>query len=392
MEKFIRDFKHSEHKAAIRTLLKEKRAEVKWEKIKNSRHIEVFDEFIDDFPDSPLAQLAQQKIDSLEIEAEENARQEQNRLELERQKREAEQKRLEEAEEQLWQLYKAQGTPSVYLDKYPNGRFAVQAFNMKTSIEEAERQKKIDAENAKKEKERLAAIERKKREEEEERIRTLYEPEMVLVKGGTFKMGSNDYTDEQPIHDVTLNDFYIGKYPVTQKQWQAIMGDNPSYFKGETLPVECVSWEDCQVFIKKLNEKTGKTYRLPTEAEWEYAARGGNQSKGYTYSGSNDVKSVAWFTENSDSKTHPVGQKQANELGIYDMSGNVWEWCSDWYDENYYKNSPSQNPKGPSTGSFWVLRGGSWLYSVLNCRSSCRLRNSPIIRYNDYGFRLARND
>ncbi len=217
------------------------------------------------------------------------------------------------------------------------------------------------------------------------------ELEMVEVAGGTFKMGSNESDNKKPIHSVTLNTFYIGKTEVTQKQWRDVMGTNPSNFKGDDLPVENVSWDDVQEYLKMLNGETGKNYRLPTEAEWEYAARGGNQSKGYTYSGSNDLKSVAWFTYNSDSKTHPVGTKKANELIIHDMSGNVWEWCSDWYDENYYKNSPAQNPKGAQSGSGRVLRGGSWNNDDNVCRSANRDGVVPSIRILDLGFRLARD-
>jgi len=152
---------------------------------------------------------------------------------------------------------------------------------------------------------------------------------MVFVEGGTFMMGatseqeSDAFDWEKPAHRVTLSDFYIGKYEVTQAQWKAVMGSNPSYFKGDNLPVERVSWGDCQEFIRKLNERTGLTFRLPTEAEWDYAARGGNRSRGYKYSGSDDPDEVAWYWDNSGIKTHPVGQKRANELGLYDMSGNV---------------------------------------------------------------------
>ena len=215
--------------------------------------------------------------------------------------------------------------------------------------------------------------------------------EMVFVKGGTFTMGatseqgSDAYSDETPTHSVTLSDFYIGKYEVTQAQWRAVMGNNPSYFKGDNLPVECVSWNDIQKFIKKLNAQTGKNFRLPTEAEWEYAARGGNQSRGYKYSGSND-RNNAWYEDNSSSKTHPVGQKQPNELGIYDMSGNVWEWCQDWYGS--YSSSSQTNPTGPSSGSSRVLRGGSWYRNAGGCRVSYRFYDSPGSSNFNRGFRL----
>ena len=181
-------------------------------------------------------------------------------------------------------------------------------------------------------------------------VRQFSGPQMVLVKGGTFQMGSNERDDEKPIHAVTVGDFYIGKYEVTQKEWEAVMGSNPSRFKGANRPVELVSWNSIQEFLQKLNSKAGKHYRLPTEAEWEYAAKGGNQGQNYECSGSNSIDEVAWYNGNSSRQTHEVGQKQPNELGIYDMSGNVWEWCSDWYDANYYSSSPSKNPQGPSSG------------------------------------------
>jgi formylglycine-generating enzyme required for sulfatase activity len=213
--------------------------------------------------------------------------------------------------------------------------------------------------------------------------------DMIFVEGGTFMMGSNDgYDPEKPIHSVTLDSFWIGKYPVTQAQWKAIMGNNPSHFKGDNLPVEQVSWDDAQAFIKKANQITGKKYRLLTEAEWEYAARGGNQSKGYQYAGSNNIDEVAWYYDNSNDKTHPVGQKKANELGVFDMSGNVREWCEDWYDGDYYKISPMKNPKGTSTGSVRVLRGGSWSDNTYLCRVAYRNWNPPSNRNYDYGFRV----
>jgi formylglycine-generating enzyme required for sulfatase activity len=172
----------------------------------------------------------------------------------------------------------------------------------------------------------------------------VFEPEMVLVEGGTFNMGNKDFPSP---HKVTLSSFSIGKYEVTQEQWEAIMGYNYSRFKDcKNCPVENVSWDEAQKFILKLNDATGKKYRLPTEAEWEYAARGGNKSKGYLFSGSNTLDDVAWYEENNGKKTHPVGTKTPNELGIHDMSGNVWEWCSDWYGD--YSSLPQTNPKGPS--------------------------------------------
>ena len=209
--------------------------------------------------------------------------------------------------------------------------------------------------------------------------------EMVRVEAGTFTMGATPemeypWNDEKPTHQVILtNDYYIGKYEVTQALWQAVMGKNPSKFKGDNLPVENVSWDDCQEFISKLNSVTGKAFRLPTEAEWEYAARGGKKSRGYQYSGSNNISDVAWYTDNSGSKTHAVGSKQENELGIYDMSGNVWEWCQDWY--GTYSSSSQVNPTGAASGSRRVFRGGSWRITAWYCRSSCRDILTPDYRY-----------
>ena len=205
--------------------------------------------------------------------------------------------------------------------------------------------------------------------------------EMIRVEAGTFAMGAtpemeDPWDDEKPAHQVTLtNDYYIGKYEVTQALWQAVMGNNPSNFKGDNLPVEQVSWDDCQEFISQLNRITGKTFRLPTEAEWEYAARGGKKSRGYQYSGSNNLSDVAWYKDNSDSKTHAVGSKQSNELGIYDMSGNVWEWCQDWDGE--YSSSSQVNPTGANSGSDRVYRGGSWRNAAGVCRSSFRISSAP---------------
>ena len=216
--------------------------------------------------------------------------------------------------------------------------------------------------------------------------------DMMPVAGGTFRMGATKSEDsdadewESPIHDVTLSDYYIGKTEVTQALWHAVMRNNPSKFLSDNRPVESVSWNDCQEFIRKLNAKTGMNFRLPTEAEWEYAARGGNKSRGYKYSGSNNIDAVAWYEGNAKSKTHPVGTKQPNELGIYDMSGNVWEWCNDCY--GYYSSNAQTNPKGVVSSAYRVCRGGYWDNSTKYCRSANRLSNVPDYRNYGIGFRI----
>ena len=216
--------------------------------------------------------------------------------------------------------------------------------------------------------------------------------EMVKVEAGSFNMGATPemqapYEVEKPVHRVTLtNNYYIGKYEVTQALWQAVMGSNPSGFKGDNLPVEVVSWNDCQDFISKLNAMTGKRFRLPSEAEWEYAARGGNKSRGYQYSGSNTIGDVAWYDGNSGSMTHAVGTKQPNELGAFDMTGNVWEWCQDWHGR--YSSSPQTNPTGAVSGSCRVYRSGSLCYPAGYCRCSCRFDGTPDFRNGDLGLRL----
>ena len=216
---------------------------------------------------------------------------------------------------------------------------------------------------------------------------------MIVVEGGTFMMGADDndeeaYDDEKPAHKVTLSSYMIGQTEVTQALWQTVMGNNPSYFTGDSRrPVEWVSWDDCQEFLRKLNSITGQHFRLPTEAEWEFAARGGVNSRGYKYSVSNTLDNVAWYDVNSYNTTHPVGTKQPNELGIYDMSGNVYEWCSDWYGS--YSSGSQTNPQGPSSGSSRVLRGGCWYNFTRYCRVSYRGSNCPDYRNNNLGLRLA---
>ena len=219
---------------------------------------------------------------------------------------------------------------------------------------------------------------------------------MIKVKGGTFSMGATSeqeddaYDDEEPVHSVTLSDYYMGETEVTQELWEAVMGSNPSRFTGNNQrPVENVSWDYCQEFIEKLNSLTGKKFRLPTEAEWEYAARGGEYSKDYAYqySGSNNADEVAWYDSNSGSKTHSVKAKKANELGLYDMSGNVWEWCNDLFGD--YKSYSQTNPTGSSKGWERVVRGGSWYNFVRYARVSARKGNTPGTRNDNYGLRLA---
>lgn len=216
---------------------------------------------------------------------------------------------------------------------------------------------------------------------------------MKRVKGGTYCMGGTKdmgtpYDDEKPTHHVTVDNFYIGETEVTQEMWKAVMGDNPSVFRGNKLPVECVSWLDCQKFIKKLNRITGKKFRLPTEAEWEFAARGGNNSYQFRFSGSDNLLSVAWCRDNSEQRTHDVKTSRGNELGIYDMSGNVWEWCQDC--KIPYPKHHQKNPLGVgASDTGHVIRGGSWDDMEKDCRSSMRNESDPMSVFSTVGFRLA---
>jgi formylglycine-generating enzyme required for sulfatase activity len=229
--------------------------------------------------------------------------------------------------------------------------------------------------------------------------------DMVAVQGCTFTMGCTSeqgddcYGIEKPAHSVTVSDYYIGKYEVTQAQWRAVMGttvrqqrdkENTSWSmagEGDSYPMYYVSWNEVQEFIAKLNSMTGKRYRLPKEGEWEYAAKERKKSQGYKYSGGNTVDSVAWYDGNSDSETHAVGAKPSNELGIFDMSGNVWEWCGDWY--GAYGSSAQTDPKGASSGSYRVIRGGSWNYGASYARALSRSYDAPDYRYHNLGFRMA---
>jgi len=213
---------------------------------------------------------------------------------------------------------------------------------------------------------------------------------MIAVEGGVFQMGNSaGEADENPVHEVKVRNFSIGQTEVTQELWEAVMGSNPSTWKGAKYPVESVSWDDCRAFIKKLNRLTGERFRLPKEAEWEYAARGGKLSNGYTYSGSNNIEDVAWYENNLFSRPHMVAMKAPNELGLYDMSGNVWEWCLDLYDSEYYFYSPKRNPSGAYTGTDRVIRGGSWGGTAKLCRVTERNYLDPEGMANIIGFRLA---
>ncbi|MDD6783952.1 MAG: SUMF1/EgtB/PvdO family nonheme iron enzyme [Prevotellaceae bacterium] len=284
--------------------------------------------------------------------------------------------------ESRWTLHVPKGCKDAYSNKYPWNRF-------KSIVEDASLEGGNDNEN-----------------NGEENFTQTFTVKgvsfnMVTVEGGTFTMGArseeNPAANETPIHQVTLNNYYISETEVTQALWKSVTGYSPTNSGsswsstigiGDAYPAYYVSWNDCQEFITKLNALTGKNFRLPTEAEWEYAARGGNKSKDYQYSGSNTIDDVAWYTSNSGSKVHPVKTKQPNELGIYDMSGNVEEWCQDWYSLSYYSVSDTNNPKGPSTGSKRVMRGGGWFRSTRPCRSAYRSGVTPDSRGSINGFRL----
>jgi len=220
----------------------------------------------------------------------------------------------------------------------------------------------------------------------------------IFVEGGAFEMGLPDTSTiegseiEKPRHTINLKSFYILKTLVTQALWYSVMDSNPSFHKNcFTCPVENVSWNDAETFIKKLNALKKGHYRLPTEAEYEYAARGGKKSKGFDYSGSNDENKVAWYANNSKDQSHPVGEKKPNELGLVDMSGDVWEWCSDWFNMYYYKVSPSDNPQGPAQGEKKVLRGGTWMSLDEGCLVISRGALMPASKDKFTGFRIVRD-
>ncbi len=212
--------------------------------------------------------------------------------------------------------------------------------------------------------------------------------EFVRIPAGEFEMGSNAWDDdEKPVHRVRLDAFWLGKTEVTQGPWEKVMGENPSYFRGSDLPVEQASWEDAGRFAAELGRRTGAIFRLPTEAEWEYACRAGSPDDRY-----GGLESIAWYEGNSGGRTHPAGEKRPNAFGLYDMLGNVWEWCADLYSASYYSISPKVNPRGPEAGSLRVSRGGSWSYGARDVRASDRSLNDPSLRGSSLGFRLVKED
>ncbi|MDY0296022.1 MAG: bifunctional serine/threonine-protein kinase/formylglycine-generating enzyme family protein [Acidobacteriota bacterium] len=297
------------------------------------------------------------------------------------------------AEQAVWQQAQSANTVTAYagyLRKYPQGEYADKARSRQKSLrdtEEASRRRQQAMEKSQREQEAAYAGSSTAASSSSLGI------EWVRVPAGEFSMGSNEYSDEKPVHRVYLDTYYISKYEVTFDQYDAFCNatgcsrPSDSGWGRGSRPVINVSWDEAVAFCRWLSGKRGKTVRLPTEAEWEKAAKGGNSSRGYTYSGSNNVDAVAWYSGNAGGRIHPVGQKSANELGLHDMSGNVWEWCADWYDADYYSRSPARNPTGPSSGSGRVGRGGGWSSNASFCRSAIRFLNLPSYRVFNLGFR-----
>lgn len=292
-----------------------------------------------------------------------------------------------------------------YLKEFPEGIFAKVAMDSlvrftgakgATSLSDTNNHQPT-ADHMSRTQEPLAAAGERKRQDDAKKA-VVPVPEMVFVAGGSFQMGRNKYSSEQPVHTVRLSSYSIGKYEVTFDEYDAFCTAtgrskprDQGWGRGKR-PVIMVSWHDAVAYCSWLSDKTGRTYRLPTEAEWEYAARGGNSGGNTEFSGSGSIGSVAWYIDNSGDKTHPVGQKSPNELGLYDMCGNVEEWCSDWYGADYYANSPVSNPKGPSSGGDRVLRGGSWSGTTGDCNVAFRGRDRSVIGNIYYGFRVVRSE
>ena len=352
---------------------------------------------------------AEAEAERQRLEAEAEAERQRLEAEAERQRLEAERKRLEaEAERQRLEAEAEAERQRLEAEaEAERQRLIAEAEAERQRLEAEAEQQRLEAEAERQRLEAEAEAERQRLFEESERKKAEAERaksqpktftvngvtfELLYVKGGTFTMGCTPEqngdcnNDEKPTHSVTLDDYYIGKFEVTQDLWTAVMGKNPSNKKGDNLPVENVSWNDAQDFIRQLNQMTGEHFSLPTEAQWEYAARGGSKSKGYKFSGGNILSNVAWYADNSGSTPHQVGTKDPNELGLYDMSGNVWEWCYDLYGN--YSSESQNNPTGPTSGSVRVLRGGSWSYFAGLARVSYRLYGQPGSRFSGRGFRL----
>ncbi len=352
---------------------------------------------------------AEAEAERQRLEAEAEAERQRLEAEAERQRLEAERKRLEaEAERQRLEAEAEAERQRLEAEaEAERQRLIAEAEAERQRLEAEAEQQRLEAEAERQRLEAEAEAERQRLFEESERKKAEAERaksqpktfnvngvtfELLYVKGGTFTMGCTPEqngdcnNDEKPTHSVTLDDYYIGKFEVTQDLWTAVMGKNPSNKKGDNLPVENVSWNDAQDFIRQLNQMTGEHFSLPTEAQWEYAARGGSKSKGYKFSGGNILGNVAWYADNSASTPHQVGTKDPNELGLYDMSGNVWEWCYDLYGN--YSSESQNNPTGPTSGSVRVLRGGSWSYFAGLARVSYRLYGQPGSRFSGRGFRL----
>lgn len=350
-----------------------------WEKARNADTTEAYLDYIFKYPEGDYANdarerilvMSRQPIPKEETKAEPEP--EPETFPITPTETETDSERRLREDEALWRQVRGVNTIADYehyLSVFPDGQYRQQALNNRQMLIDAEaqmRRQEIDP----------------------------FNDEMVFVEGGSFMMGCTAGDDQQceaieePRHRVTVSGFYMSRSPVTQQQWQEVMGNNPSDFKCGNCPVTNVSWQDAQRFIQRLNTSTGKAYRLPTEAEWEFAARGGRESRGFVYAGSNVLGRVAFYDDNSNNRLQQVRRKQANELGLYDMSGLVLEWCSNWYAD--YTATQEHNPRGPSSGQFRVLRGGAFNVSATSCRVSYRNFRSPGDVRSNVGFRLVRD-
>lgn len=349
LELFIGEHPQSPHKAEAKQALKALREQLAWQKAEKRHTIDAYDDYLEEHPEGAHAGEARQRIKQLMAAKREEGELAEAAARKQREQEDAEKKRLAEA-----------------------------AAQKQREAEEADRQHQAQASFKNGQVHRDAP--------------TL--PAMVFVQGGTFKMGSNEYDDEKPIHEVTLSDFLIGQYPITFDEYDAFCAatkrEKPAdegWGRGKR-PVINVNWDDATAYCEWLSKQTGKSYRLPSEAEWEYAAKGGALSKGFEYAGSNNLDEVGWHRRNAGSKTHPVGEKKPNELDLYDFSGNVWEWCGDWYAA--YPANPTKDYRGPANGSVRVYRGGSWYGLPQHCRAAIRSYDAPGDRAGNLGFRPAR--